>query len=52
MTKLDDVVVFKLFQKLDLLIYASQFMKNFSTFICPFESRKCKKEGKKIQTFE
>ena len=25
---------------------------NYSTFICPFESRKCGKEGKKLQKFE
>ena len=25
---------------------------NYSTSICPFESGKCKKEGKKIQKFE
>ena len=25
---------------------------NYSTSICPFESGKCKKEGKKIQNFE
>ena len=25
---------------------------NFSTSICPFESRKCGKEGKKLQKFE
>ena len=25
---------------------------NYSTFICPFESEKCRKEGKKLQKFE
>ena len=25
---------------------------NYSTFICPFESGKCEKEGKKLQKFE
>ena len=40
-------VVFGLFQKLFLKIYASQFMS-----ICPFESGKCGKEGKKVQKFE
>ena len=25
---------------------------NYSSFICPFESRKCEKEGKKLQKFE
>ena len=25
---------------------------NYSTFICPFESGKCGKEGKKLQKFE
>ena len=25
---------------------------NYSTFICPFESGKCGKEGKKLQNFE
>ena len=25
---------------------------NYSTSICPFESRKCGKEGKKLQKFE
>ena len=25
---------------------------NYSTFICPFESRKCRKEGKNTQKFE
>ena len=24
---------------------------NYSTFICPFESEKCEKEGKKLQKF-
>ena len=45
-------VVFKLFQKLHLLIYASKFMINYSSPICPFESGKCGKEEKKIQKFE
>ena len=27
-------------------------MINYSTSICPFESRKCGKEGKKLQKFE
>ena len=27
-------------------------MKNYSTTICPFESRKCGKEWKKLQKFE
>ena len=38
--------MFGLFQKLHPQIYASQFMTNYSTSICPFESRKCGKEGK------
>ena len=25
---------------------------NYSTFICPFESRKCGKEGEKLQKFK
>ena len=25
---------------------------NYSTFVCPFESGKCGKEGKKLQKFE
>ena len=25
---------------------------NYSTFICPFESRKCGKTGKKLEKFE
>ena len=25
---------------------------NYSTFICPFESGQCGKEGKKLQKFE
>ena len=25
---------------------------NYSTAICPFESEKCEKEGKKLQKFE
>ena len=45
-------MVFELFQKLHL-IYQNQFMTiNHSTFTCPFESRKCGKEGKKLQIFE
>ena len=39
-------VVFELFQKLHLQIYASQFMiseVNYSTYICPFVSGKCGK---------
>ena len=49
-------VVFELFQKLQLQIYASQFMTSqvipISIIICPFESGKCGKEGKKLQKFE
>ena len=45
--------VFGLFQKLNLQIYASQLMtSNYSTSICPFESGKCGKEGKKLQKSE
>ena len=39
-------------EKLHLLIYASQFMTNHSTSICPFESGKCGKEVKKLQKLE
>ena len=31
---------------------ANSWYYKFSTFICPFESRKCEKEGKKLQKFE
>ena len=45
--------VFELFQKLHRQIYTSQFMAiNYSTSICPLESGKCGKEGKKSQTCE
>ena len=33
-------------------MYVSQFMINYSSSICPFESGKCGKEEKKIQKFE
>ena len=34
-------------------IYGSQFMRSYySTFICPFESKKIGKEGEKLQKFE
>ena len=35
-------------------IYASQSNDaiNYSTTICPFESKKCEKEGKNLQKFE
>ena len=41
--------VFELLQKLHLQIHD---IINYSTSICPFESRKCGKEGKKLQQFE
>ena len=45
--------VFELCQKLHLQIYASHFMtSNYFTSICPFQSGKCGKEGKKTQKFE
>ena len=41
-------VVFELFQKLYLHIYAGQFMtSNYFTSSCPFELGKCGKKGKK-----
>ena len=40
------------FELLHLQIYASHFMTSYSTSICPFESGKCEKEGKKSQKFE
>ena len=51
LTKFDDVGkrVFELFQKLHLQICVSQFMTNYSTSICPFESGNCGKEGEKLQ---
>ena len=47
-------VVFELFQKLHLQIYASQMhdIINYSISICPLESGKCGKEGKKLQKIE
>ena len=46
-------VVFELFQKLHMQIYASQFMTiNYSTSISPFGSAKCEKEGEKLQKSE
>ena len=42
----------ELFQKLYLQIYATQFITNYSTFMCPFVSGECGKEGKKLQKFE
>ena len=47
--------VLKLFEKLHLLIYASQFVHdiiNYPTFIYPIESGKCGKKDKKLQQFE
>ena len=48
--------VFDLFQELHLQIYTSHYINhdiiNYSTSICPFESGKCEKEGKKLQKFE
>ena len=35
-----------------LQIYASQFMTNYSTSICPFESGKHGNKGRKLQKFE
>ena len=51
LTKFD--AVFELFQKLHLLIYASQLM-TYKLFhsCCPFEFEKCGKERKKLQKFE
>ena len=47
--------VLELFEKLHLLIYASQFVHdiiNYPTFIYPIESGKCGKKDKKLQQFE
>ena len=46
--------VFELFQKLILqnLCKSIYDIINYSTDICPFESGKCGKEGKKSQKFE
>ena len=44
--------VFEIFEKLNLQIYAGQFIINYSTFICPFESENCGKEGEKLQKLE
>ena len=48
-------MVLELFQKLHLLIYASQFVHdiiNYPTFIYAIESGKCGKKEKKLQQFE
>ena len=48
-------MVLELFQKLNRLIYASQFdndIIDYPTFICPIESGKCRKKEKKLQQFE
>ena len=46
-------MVFELFQKLHLLLYASQFMTpNYSSLIGPFESEKYEKEVKKLEILE
>ena len=49
-------MILELIQKLNLQIYASQFMIhdviNYSTSICSFESGKCGKEGEKLQKIE
>ena len=47
-------MVFELFQKLHLQIYASQIhdIMNYYISICPFESGKCEKEREKVQKFE
>ena len=48
-------MILELFQKLHLLIYASQFVHdiiNYPTFIYPIESGKCGKKEKKLQQFE
>ena len=44
--------VFEIFEKLNQQIYASQFIINYSTSICPFECENCGKEGEKLQKFE
>ena len=46
--------VFELLQKLHLknLCRPIHDIINYSTSICPFESGKCGKEGKKLQKFE
>ena len=47
-------MVLELFQKLHLLIYASQFVHDiidYPTFIYPIESGKCRKKEKKLQQF-
>ena len=46
--------VFELLQKLHLqILYKSiHDIINYSTSICPFESGKCGKEGKKLQKIE
>ena len=48
-------MVLELFQKLHLLIYASQFVHDiidYPTFIYPIESGKCRKKEKKLQQFQ
>ena len=48
-------MVLELFQKLNLLIYGSQFVPDvisYPTFIYPIESGKCGKKEKKLQQFE
>ena len=44
--------VFELFQKLHLQIHAIHDIIHYSTSICPFESEKIGKEGRKTQKFE
>ena len=46
--------VLELFQKLNLLIYASQFVHiiNYPTFIYSIESGNCGKKEKNLQQFE
>ena len=47
-------MVFELFQKITSanLCKPIHDIINYSTSICPFESGKCGKEGKKLQKFE
>ena len=47
-------MVFELFQKItsENLCKPVHDIINYSTSICPFESGKCGKEGKKLQKFE
>ena len=54
LTNFDDVIWSSLcvIPKITLQIYPSQFMTNYSISICPFESGKCGKEGKKSQKLE